>query len=180
MHDIYSNDCIEDYYSFNAENLQLYVDNAYLDISYIVYLQNIKSFNDSVGDNGICDLSSVVCSLNDYELLQILNERKDISTTILGNLGLSTEAGVLADDAVDLFSHSRDVFEQRLGNYLTTYSKVNVYTINQYKFGLAGNVDYNSYRILLSASDRANIVMLDNFVNDTFLNYVEKLNAIVE
>ena len=55
-----------------------------------------------------------------------------------------------------------------------------MFTINQYRFGLNGNVDYNSYITSQISSERALIVLLDNFIEDTFLNFVDKLNNIVE
>lgn len=180
FHNIYSNYCIDDYHSFNADNLQLYVDKAYLDISYVVYLENIKSFNYSVGEHGICDLSSIVGSESEKNLLSLLDERKNISATILGNLGTSTEAGIYADEAVSIFSYIRDVYEQRINSYLTNYKKVNMYNISQYRFNDSSNITYENYLNSLSASDRAVHTMLDNFVDDTFLNYVSKLNSILE
>ena len=81
---------------------------------------------------------------------------------------------------VNLFSYIRNVFEQRLSTYKTSYAKTSMYDINEYRFALNGNVDYNAYLISLSSSDRAEVTVLDTFVQDTFVNYVEKLNAIVE
>jgi hypothetical protein len=179
FHDIYVNYCIDDYSSYNATNLGIYVDKAYLDMSYMVYLENIKSFNYSVGNNGVCDLADVVGNETEYGLIDLLNEKKSLSETIVGNVGASTEAGEAAKNSVDIFVYCKDVFEQRLTTYLHTYNKVNMYNLNQYKFGLNGNVNYNSYLTSLSASDRATVKLLENFVQDTFLNYMNKLSLIV-
>jgi hypothetical protein len=179
FHDLYVKYCVENYGAYSESNLNTYVDKAYVDISYIVYLENIKSFNYSVGSHGVCDLSDVVGSQTEYNLLSLLEERKPISTTIVGNVGLTSDAGVLATDAVNLFTYSRDVFEQRLTPYISTYSSVNMYNLNQYKYGLNGSVNYESYLKSLSASDRATIALLNSFVEDNFSNYISKLNSIV-
>ena len=180
FHNMYIRYCVDDYSSHNADNLKLYVDKAYLDISYVVYLENIKSFNYSVGTHGVCDLAEVVGSNNDFNILTLLDTRKSISTFIQENIGGTTEQAIQATEKVNLFSYVRDVFEQRLNTYVNTYNSLDMYKINQYKFNLSGGVDYESYITSLSASDRATIILLDNFVEDNFMNYVEKLNAIVE
>ena len=180
FHNIYTEYCVDNYDSANADNLALYVDKAYLDISYIAYLENIKSFNYSVGGHGVCDLADVVGSSNKYNLLSLLDSRKSISDFVTANLGATTEEGVEVTERINLFAYNRGVYEQRVNNYLTTYRSVDIFKINQYRFGLNGNVDYNSYLTSQSSSDRAVILMLDNFVEDTFLSYVEKLNTIVE
>jgi len=180
FHDMYVDYCIDDYSAYNETNLNIYVDKAYLDISYVVYLENIKSFNYSVGSHGVCDLADVVGSQSEYNLLELLENKKSISDTIIGNVGATTEQGVTATNTVNLFVYSKDVFEQRLNTYISTYYDSNIFQINQYKYDLTGNVDYGSYLLSLSASDRAKIVLLDRFTQDNFKNYVNKLNTIVD
>lgn len=179
FYDMYVGYCVEDYNIYNSENLELFVDKAYLDIAYVVYLENIKSFNYSVGDNGTCDLSSVVGSESEFNILELLDNRKSISTAISENVGLTTEQGKDAKSKLDLFVYYRDIFAQRLGNYLSTFSSVDMYQVNQYRFDLNGTVDYNSYLMSLSVSDRATLTMLDDFINDNFMSFVDKLMTIV-
>lgn len=179
FYDMFIKYCIEDYTLYNGTNLELYVDKAYLDIAYVVYLENIKSFNYSVGDNGICDLSSVVGSESEFNILDLLDNRKKVSTAISENVGLVTEQGKLAKSKLDLFVYYRDIFTQRLNNYLSTFRSVDMYQVNQYRFDLNGTVDYDSYLMSLSVSDRATLTMLDNFINDNFMEFVDKLNTIV-
>lgn len=177
---IYVNECIEDYSIYNSENLNSYVDVAYLDISYVIYLENIKAFNYSVGDHGICDLADIVGSENKYNLLKTLEERKSISLTITENIG---QAGAIAKemtDRVNLFVYTQNVFNQRFTNYLSNYNSLDMYTINQYRFDLVGSIDYDSYLNSLSASKRATVLALDNFVTDNFVSYISKLSTIVE
>ncbi len=179
FYDMYVDYCVEDYTVYNGDNLELFVDKAYLDIAYVVYLENIKSFNYNVGDNGTCDLSSVVGSDNEFNILKLLDDRKSISNAILENVGLDTEQGEEAKEKLDLFVYHRDIFNQRLDNYLSTFRSVDMYHVNQYRFDLNGTVDYNSYLMSLSLSDRSTLAMLDNFINDNFMEFVDKLMTIV-
>lgn len=179
--DIYL-ECIgSDYNQYNSSNLNCYVDTAYLDMAYIVYLENIKSFNYSVGSNGLCDLSAVVASDNKYNLLDLLGNKKTISLLITSNID-NTESAVGKEvlEKVDLFVYTRNIFNQRLSNYLNNYNNEDIYEISQYRFGLGGGVSYDSYLTSLSSSKRATITILDEFVFDTFVNYMNKLDSIVE
>ena len=64
---------IEDYSKKNVKNLQTRVDKTYLDIAYIIYLQNFKAFNYSVGNKGICDLLPIVETNNKFNLVNDLD-----------------------------------------------------------------------------------------------------------
>jgi len=180
FHNMYANHCVDNYQSITADNLSIYVDKAYIDISYVVYLENIKSFNYSVGSHGVCDLSSVVGSSNSYNILSLLDNRKSLSAFVQENVGNDSEQGESANESADLFVHAKNVIEQRLSTFITTYNAVNMYNINQYRFNLNGGVDYEAYLTSLSASDRSIVNSIDNFVKDCFNNYVDKLNKIVE
>lgn len=180
FHDVYVVDCIEDYSIVNEHNVNVYIDKAYIDLSYIVYLENIKAFNYSVGENGICDLSGVIGNLSENNLIELLNSKKHIKLSVIDNIGLDTDAGKTADELINIFTYSRDIFEQRKQVYLKTYTAINVYEVKQYKFNLNGNVDYNNYLMSLSDSEKSTVILLDNFVDDVFLDYVSKLQAIVE
>ena len=55
----------------------------------IIYLENIKSFNHSVGSNGVCDLSGIVGNLSENNYLTLLDEnRGTIKSSISENLGI--------------------------------------------------------------------------------------------
>ena len=120
---MYMEYCVEDASVYNEHNLNLFVDKGYLDIARIVYLENIKAFNYAVGENGICDLSAIVGSSNEYNMLQLLDSKKNLSLAILENIGLETEEGLEAQSKLDMFVYSRNVYNQRVNNYLNTYSK---------------------------------------------------------
>ncbi len=180
FYNMYVNYCVDDFTIYNEHNLNMFVDKAYLDIAQIVYLENIKSFNYAVGNNGICDLSYVVGSNSTFNLLDLLDSRKSISTAISENVGLTTEQGKIAENKLNLFTYQRDIFNQRVGNYTKTYNSLDMYEVNQYRFKLNGTVDYDSYLISLSMSNKATLTMLDNFINDTFKPYTAKLMTIVQ
>lgn len=180
FYNMYVEYCVEDFTIYNEHNLNLFVDKGYLDIAYVVYLENIKSFNYSVGDNGICDLASVVGSSSEYNLLGLLDVRKSLSPAIAENIGLTTPEGTDAKEKLDLFTYNRNIYNQRVNNYLNTFGSVDMYQVNQYRFGLNGTVNYESYLQSLSVSDKATLTMLNNFINDNFKVYVDKLMTIVE
>ena len=178
--DIYL-DCLgDDYNKYNSNNLKCYVDTAYLDMAYIIYLENIKAFNYSVGDNGLCDLSDVVASDSKYNLLDLLGEKGTIAQIITSNIGTDTIVGKEVTERVELFIYTRNVFNQRLANYINNYNNEDIYEISQYRFDLVGGVSYEGYLTGLSSSKRATITILDEFVLDTFVNYINKLNNIIE
>jgi len=180
FYDIYTKYCVEDITSLNETNLKLFVNKAYIDLSYIVYLDNIKSFNYSVGSNGVCDFSSAIDSSNRFSLLSLLEDKKSLSTGIVDQTWQLDEQGAIAKEKVEFFIYQKNVFDQKLQTFLKTYYNVDVYQLNQYRFNLNETVDYDSYLNSLSNSKKSTIIMLDNFINDTFLVYVNKLMTIVE
>ncbi|MGN0961768.1 MAG: hypothetical protein ACI4PF_06210, partial [Christensenellales bacterium] len=179
FHNIYSKYCLTNYDSYTQENLNVYVDKAYLDIAYIVYLENFKSFNFSVGENGVCDLSGVVGSDSDYNLLKFLDSKKSLNPSLLNNLTEGSTDYESTLEKLNEFSYSRDVFDQKLNSYLLTYNSLNMYTISSYRFDQVSGVEYDNYIKSLSASDRATVTMLENFIEHIFKNYISKLNNIV-
>lgn len=181
FHDIYSSYCLTNYSTkFTAENLNVYVDKAYLDIAYVVYLENIKAFNFSVGKNGVCDLAGVIGNNSEYNLLELLDNRGSIKDTILNNLDSISSNYDATMEKLNDFAYSRNVYNQRLKNYKLIYNTLNMFEINGYKFYQVNGVTFDNYINSLSASERATVLMLDNFIEDIFYNYVEKLQTIVE
>lgn len=180
FHELYVKYCIEDYSIYNAKNIHVYVDKAYIDIARIVYMENIKSFNETVGSNGVCDMSTVVGSDNEYNILNVLDNKGTVSVNVLDNLGADNELGREVLQNLNEFTYIRDVFEQRLETYKTNYSKIDKKFVSQYKFDEMAEFDYDSYLKTLSASDRATLVMIDNFVSQNFVDMVVKLDKIVD
>ena len=59
-------------------------------------------------------------------------------------------------------------------------SENNVKQYNDYRFGLVGNESVENFLNGLSVSDRANVNLLTNFINECYNNLLEKLKLIVE
>lgn len=179
FHNMYSRYCVENYNQYSQDSLNAYVDKAYLDIAYVVYYENIKAFNNSESENGVCDLSAVVNNSSEYNILSLLDSRKGLDVTILDNLTEGSSGYVETMEKLNDFSYSRNLFDQKLTSYKTTYRSLDIYTITSYRFEKIGGVDYEDYINTLSPSKKATVLMLDNFVNYTFDSYVEKLNELV-
>lgn len=179
FHKLNTKYCLQNPNLYTEQTIQVYVDKAYIDMSYIVYLNDIKAFNYSVGENGVCDLAGVVGSDCKYNKLEMLGVKKEISPNILENLVKDANDYDLTMEKLNEFSYCRKIFEQKFNNYLATYSSLNVYTIANYKFDQIIGVTYDNYINSLTASDRAVVVMLDNFVENDFDNYMSKLASIV-
>ncbi|MBQ7351943.1 MAG: hypothetical protein IJW59_03705 [Clostridia bacterium] len=170
---------IENYDIHTAENIKIYVDKAYIDVSRIVYLENIKALNYQVGRNGVCDMAVVVGSENDFNLLDLLDERLEVSETIMNNLSDPSELGQQVKETLNELCYDRSVFEQKLNTYLYNYNALDIYTISQYKFDQMNGIDYESYLNTVNPSTKATIKIIENFISDTFEPYVEKLNKVV-
>lgn len=179
FHNVYSKYCIDKYNSYSAVSIQTYIDKAYLDMSYVVYLENIKAFNFSGSENGVCDLAVVVNSDSEFNILGLLDsDRKTVSAKILGNL---LEGDAYYDETkekLDEFAYSRDVFDQKLTSYKATYNSIDIKTLSDYKFDDVSGVDYEDYINSMSPSKRATVAMLKNFVQDNFKNYMNNLEKL--
>lgn len=181
FHDVYSQYCVDNYNSnSSAISIQTTVDKAYLDLAYVVYMENIKAFNYSVSENGICDLSGVVANNCEYNLLSLLDSKKTLDETILENLVSGTTYYEETMEKLNAFAYSRDVFEQKLNTYKSTYYSLDMYNVSAYKFGNVSDWDYEDYLQTLSPSKKATVTMLENFVQDNFQNYISKLEEIVK
>lgn len=176
FHNVYTNHCLTGYYSnkdFIEKNIQASIDKAYLDIAYIVYLENFKAFNCSVGEHGVCDLSGIVDNESQYSLLSLLEDKRSFDKTITETI---TDSATV--ERIREFNYSRQIFEQRFNSYMRTYHSVEIFTISEYRFGLVSGVDYQDYVNSLTNSESATIRMLDYFVQDTFMNYANNINLI--
>lgn len=176
---IYETYGIEDYSKKTIENIQIKVDKAYLDIAYVIYLENFKAFDYSVGSKGICDLLPIIDN-SDYVLIDDLNTTKNVSLLVQSNLKESDTHYAEVNDLLNNFLYANEVFNQRFKNYQVIYNEQDIYTISQYKFNLMNGISYESYIKSLSNSDRSSVTMLDNFVDNTYQKLVDKLSLIVE
>lgn len=181
FHDVYSKYCIDDYSNyFSVNNIQTYVDKAYLDMAFVVYMENIKAFNYSGSENGVCDLANVVSNTSEFNILDLLDSRGTVDDVILNNLVKDSSYYDETMEKLNAFAYSRDVFEQKLSSYKSTYNSLDIYNISAYKYGNVSPWDYDDYLLTLSPSKRATVIMLENFVKDNFQNYIEKLEDLVK
>lgn len=178
--DMYNNYCIENADALTAKNLSLKIQRTYVDIANIVYLENFKAFNYSVGTNGICDLAPVINTSNNYSLIEYLEgDVKSISNIITEGLIEDSKNHNYVLNLINDFVYSEEVFSQRLNSYKAVYNEQDIYTLTQHRFGLVSGVDYTSYLDSLSTSNRANIYMFEEFVNTNFIDLVDNLNTII-
>ena len=177
---MYQNYGIEVYSKKSAANLQIKVDKTYVDIAYIIYLENFKSFDYSVGSKGICDLSAIIEETNEFNLISDLNDIKKLSTMVQSNLNEEDMNYEEVNDLVNNYLYAQEVFDQRLNNYKAIYNEEDIYTISQYRFELVNGVSYDSYIDLMNNSKRAGIEMLGNFISNTYQKLIDTLSLIVE
>lgn len=177
---VYETYGIENYSKKNVQTLQTRVDKSYLDIAYIIYLENFKSFDYSVGNKGICDLLPIVETDNEFNIIDDLNNIKKLSGLVQANLKESDTEYAKVNDLLNNYLYAEELFAQRVKNYKDIYNEQDIYTIAQYKFNLMNGVTYDSYLDSLSNSDKASLIMLDNFVASTYTKLIEKLTLIVE
>lgn len=171
---------IENYHNKTLENINIKIDKSYLDIAYIIYLENFKSFDYSVGSRGICDLLPLVDkSNNKFNITSDLNIIKKVSPSVQSNLKETDENYEEVNVLLSNFMYAQEVFDQRVKNYKTIHNELDIYTITQYKFDLVNGVNFESYMDSMTSSDKSSIVMLENFVNNTYKKLIEKLNLIV-
>lgn len=151
-----------------------------IDIANVVYLENIKVFNYSVGGKGVCDLLPLVNDKdNKYNLIHatikgypiLPNTAKHLSLYPAGQLDDMTGYTTVVND----FNYARELMSQRLTAYKNIVSTVDMYQANQCRFGLVDGKDYETYKSSLSASDRANINALEDFVEVIFKPLIEKM-----
>ena len=164
----------------SAAALSLQVDKSYVDIANVVYLQNIKTFNYSVGEKGVCDLLPLISNpTNEYSLVKYLGNTNKLSTTITENMNKDADLYDETMAKLNDFSYYSQLVGQRINTFRNIMNEIDSYTLNEYRFDLVNGVDYDTYITALSASERANVQALDSFVNDIFEPYIAKLRLIV-
>lgn len=176
--DIYTNDCIDDINQISTKNLSISIAKANLNIAYVVYLENIKSFNFVVGNWGMCDLAPIISEDNEFLLLDLLSTPRIISTLVSENIVPGSPKYDSVTDDINNFIYSKDVFEQRLNTYKSMYNSIDVYNLTQHRFNQINGVKYDNYVDSLNASKQSSVLMIENFVSATLANYITKLNAI--
>lgn len=175
--DLYEKVCVNTELTSNSATLEYFIDKSYVDLARIIYLENIKSFNYSVGEKGICDLLALVDTDVKYSLINVLTEPNGLSPILKGNL----DNGSITDDItnqLNKYNYVREVFYQKLQTYLSVISNADMYTLSQYRFNIVKGVSYDDYINALSITDRANIEMMQAFIDANFNAYLINLNNI--
>lgn len=196
---------IWDTYTFgeNAEQnkllLERLIDEAYLNMAQIIYLENVKSFEYSE-----CDLNSLLELINGGStskniispLLTSVNTLENGKLAVLNAQGKMFEAddivlvedyredkvngGFIAEtynDRLEDYVYYLKAFNQKAGIYKKVYSEFDVYEYNQIRLGL-GRVDFNTYNNSLNRIERANLALLQDFVNETFDDYINAFSKV--
>ena len=162
----------------NAETLDFYVGKSYVDIAHIVYLQNFQAFNYSVGEKGVCDLLAIVDTNSEFLLIDDLKDVKAVSAIVKSNLEEGTANYEEIIKNVNNYIYAKDLFYQKLQAFNRVVQVVDMYTLNQYRFGLISGVSYENYVSTLSISNRANVEMLQSFIEDHFNPFLTKLQLL--
>lgn len=177
MYEIYG---IDNYSSKTLDNIQIKVDKSYLDIAYVIYLENFKAFNYAVGSRGICDLLPIVDnSTSQFNIISDLVAIKKVSPEVQENLKETDAKYEEINDLLNNYIYAQEVFDQRVKNYKTIYNELDVYTITQHKFDLVNGVTFESYMDSMTSSSKASISMQTNFVNNSYKKLIDKLSLIV-
>ena len=182
----YEKYCIENPDAIDVNTLNYRIDKAYLDIAHIVYLENFKTFSIEVVDRGACDLTKIIGKNQAFNLLNDLGAAKSLSSNIIINLDSNSANYLNATELVRNFLYASNIFNQNYLHYLQTYNDVycgdnnTIKQYNQYRFDLMGGGSLATFLNSLSATDRAKVNMLTNFIEECYNNLFEKLNLIVE
>lgn len=172
--------CLENLDIVSIDSLESKIQKTYVDIAYIVYLNNFKAFDYSVGSKGISDdLDSIIGNTSEFLITKDLEDYKSLSVKI--KTGLDAENSDYANtmNLVNNYLYAIDVFNQRLSTYKSTYFEEDIYKITQYKFGLVIGVDYESYCTSLTKSRQASLRFMDDFVLNVYGRLVDTLGTII-
>lgn len=172
--------CLENLDIVSIDSLESKIQKTYVDIAYIVYLNNFKAFDYSVGSKGISDdLDSIIGNTSEFLITKDLEDYKSLSVKI--RTGLDAENADYANtmNLVNNYLYAIDVFNQRLSTYKSTYFEEDIYKITQYKFGLVIGVDYESYCTSLTKSRQASLRFMDDFVLNVYGRLVDTLGTII-
>lgn len=183
---VYEKYCIEDKNATDVATLNYRIDKAYMDLAHIVYLENFKTFSTTVADKGVCDLTKLIDLDNKFNLLDDIGDTKKLSNSIIVNLDAASDQNLNAMNLVNDFVYASNLFDQNYSHYINAYNKVyndesnTIKQYNNYRFGLIGGGSLESFLNGLSATDRAQVNMLTNFISECYNNLHEKLILIVE
>ncbi len=176
------------------------IDEAYLNMAQVVYLENVKAFEYSE-----CDLNELIkltSGLNQqYVIAGLLfktgtNPCFDINKSVyksdntyfsaddvvLKQTG-TTEAGEkIYEDyntKLEKFVYYLKAFNQKVNIYKNVYSKLDFYKYNQIRLGF-GTMDLKTYKESLGRVDKANVSLVENFATQTFTYFVNSFVGIFD
>lgn len=187
--------------SINKLLLDRLIDEAYLNMATVIFYENVKAF-----EYAECDLNNIIQMANNgyknqYVFINLLYSSVDkpcanINGAVYSNSNLAyykSNDVVLAvadtddegnkiyetyNEALKNYVHYLKAFNQKINIYKSVYSKINFYKYNQVRLSLAANNDLNSYKASLSRLNSANLSLLENFTQTTFVNFVNSFTEI--
>ena len=171
----WENYCIENKESTSIEYLNFSIDKTLVNFSYVIYLENVKSFNDAVGKNGVCEVYNIIeTNKTKYDFTMFL-ESFAVSEATINNLNTTSTLYAKTQKAVDEYYYFNEIFEQKLVAYENTYKSFDFYNYNKHRMNLGNGVTYTDYLNTLSQSEKASISLMENFMYTTFLDLYEKV-----
>ena len=173
--DMYENYCIENKESTSIEYLNFSIVKTLVNFSYVIYLENVKSFNDAVGKNGVCEVYNIIeTNKTKYDFTMFL-ESFAVSEATINNLNTTSTLYAKTQKTVDEYYYFNEIFEQKLVAYENTYKSFDFYNYNKHRMNLGNGVTYTDYLNTLSQSEKASISLMENFMYTTFLDLYEKV-----
>ena len=174
--DFYDKYCIENKDKTNLNYLDYSLDKSLVDISYVVYLENVKSFNSYVGDSGSCEVFNIIeTNIRKYDLTSMLLEF-ELSEEVKTNISTENNLYNSTKKKIEEYFYFNEIFEQKLISYKIIYNDIDFYEYNNYRMGLVNGITYNNYLQTLSQSEISNITLVENFIDITFYDLIEKID----
>ena len=115
-----------------------------------------------------------------------MTDTKTLSSSIIANLDPSTTHHLNTMELINNFIYSSNLFDQNYPHYINAYNYVynsennTTKQYNDYRFGLMGTGSLETFLNGLSATDRSNVNMLTNFIDDCYNTLHQNLILIVE
>lgn len=168
--------------SLSDTYLNRLIDETYVRIAEMVYYENVKSFNYSLGDKGSCDLLDIIktTTTHKYSLIgNITMGISDLSDNIIGGMVTDSINYKETMDTIDEYIYCFNIYTQRRQIYLELYGSFNMYALNKYRFEKISDVTIEEYVSSFSTIDKVNYTMLEDISNNTFKNLVLKLYNLI-
>jgi len=176
--DFYDKYCIKVKDKVNLNYLDFSLDKSLIDISYVIYMENVKSFNHSVGDNGSCDVFNIIeSSRRNYDITPMLLEF-ELSEEVKTNITTENALYSTTVKKIEEYFYFKEIFEKILIIYKIIYNDIDFYEYNNYRMELVNGISYDNYLQTLSQSEISNITLIEDFVDITFFEFIEKVDNI--